>query len=91
MKLFKKRKYNIAVFGADGMLGYDVVKLLKTMQLTRSSKIGIVTAFGKDVDISKYSCLSDALSRYTYSDYIKYDIVVNCAAMVDSNKIEGDK
>ena len=91
MKLFKKRKYNIAIFGADGMLGHDVVKYFNGVQLQKNSCVGVVTAFGRDIDISKYSCLSNALSGYKYTDRIKYDIVVNCAAMTDVNKIENDK
>ena len=91
MKLFKKRKYNIAIFGADGMLGYDVVKYLNGMQLQKNSCVGVVTAFSRDVDISKYSCLSNALSGHKYCDRIKYDIAVNCVAMTDVNKIETDK
>ena len=54
MGLFNK-KYNIAVFGADGMLGYDVVKLLENMQLKKKSCIGVVTPFGKGIDISSFS------------------------------------
>jgi len=31
------------------------------------------------------------LGKFKYVDYVKYDIVVNCAAMTDVNKIENDK
>lgn len=91
MKLFKKRKYNIAVFGADGMLGYDVVKLLERLQLRKSSRIGIVKAYGKKIDISNFQQVYSLLEYSTHDDNIKYDIVVNCAAMTDVNKIENDK
>lgn len=85
------KKYNIAVFGADGMLGYDVVSHLKDLQFIKTSKIGAVKAFGKGIDIASYSNVDDALSRFKYSDNVKFDIVVNCAAMTDVNKIETDK
>ena len=91
MKLFKKRKYNIAVLGADGMLGYDVVNFLNKMQLKADSSVGIVKAFGKNADISKYAILDNIFDRYKYAGDIKYDVVVNCAAMTDVNKIETDK
>lgn len=85
------KKYNIAVFGADGMLGYDVVNLLNSLQLNSKSKIGIVKAFGKEIDISLFAPIYNKLSQFKHSDNIKYDIVVNCAAMTDVNKIETDK
>ena len=85
------KKYNIVVFGADGMLGYDVVNLLNSMQLNSKSKIGIVKAFGKEIDISSFASIYNILSWFKHSDNIKYDIVVNCAAMTDVNKIETDK
>ena len=87
------KKYNIAVFGADGMLGYDVVQLLNTLQLKQNSCVGIVKAFGKDsnVDISLFSDIYNRLDGFKYHGDIKYDIIVNCAAMTDVNKIENDK
>ena len=86
-----EKKYNVAVFGADGMLGYEVVNLLNSLQLKKSSHIGVVKAFGREADISKFSLICKELDQFTYNDHVKYDIVVNCAAMTDVNKIENDK
>lgn len=86
-----EKKYNIAVFGADGMLGYEVVNLLNSLQLKKTSRIGIVKAFGREVDISKFSLVYKELDQFTYNDHVKYDVLVNCAAMTNVNRIENDK
>ena len=63
------------------------------MQLKQNSCVGIVKAFGKDsnVDISLFSDVYNRLDGFKYHGDIKYDIIVNCAAMTDVNKIENDK
>ena len=43
MSIFGKRKLNILVLGADGMLGYDVYEHFKKQSTLEDSNVGIVT------------------------------------------------
>lgn len=85
-----KKKYNILVIGADGMLGYDLTKMLKEQQQDKNSKIGIVVALGDEFDMTDYSQLSKYFVKTSSSHPIKYDYVINCAALTDTYKIEHD-
>ena len=89
--MFGKKKNNIIVLGADGMLGHDVAELLMREQKREQSCIGIVTALTHhDISIELPYSLSEIVSREYPNPPVKYDYVINCAAMTDTAKIEAD-
>lgn len=93
MNLFNlhSKKKNVIVLGADGMLGHDVVELLMNEQKKAWSCIGIVTPLtSKDIDIAEPFALCDYVYRNKIDPPVKYDYVINCAAMTDTKKIETD-
>lgn len=93
MNLFNlhSKKKNVIVFGADGMLGHDVVELLMDEQKKAQSCIGIVTPLtSKDIDIAEPFALSEHVCRNRIDPPVKYDYAINCAAMTDTKKIETD-
>lgn len=88
MKIFNK-KYNVIIIGADGMLGHDVLELMLAQQKLEKSCIGIVTPLTiKDIDITLPYALSDFINRNVVNPPIKYDYVINCAAITDTKMIE---
>ena len=91
MNLFSRKKKNVIVLGTDGMLGHDVVELLMDEQQKAQSCIGIVTPLtSKDIDIIEPFALSEHVCRNRINPPVKYDYVINCAAMTDTKKIETD-
>lgn len=85
---FKHSKKNIIVIGANGMLGYDVIKHLDNLRKNAASYVGEVLSLNeKQIDITQPYALFDILN----STSVKYDYVVNCAAMTDTSKIETDQ
>ena len=93
MSLFDlhRRKKNVIVLGANGMLGHDVADLLLKEQKREKSCIGIVAPLSsKELDITKQYALDDYVARLDSNPPIRYDYVVNCAAMTDTQKIEVD-
>ena len=93
MNLFNlhSKKKNVIVLGADGMLGHDVVELLMKEQKKEKSCIGIVAPFSsRELDITMPGALSEQVYRQRPNPPVKYDYVVNCAAMTDTKKIETD-
>ena len=43
MSILGKRKLNILVLGADGMLGYDVYEHFKKLSMMKDSNVNVVT------------------------------------------------
>ena len=85
------KKKNVIILGANGMLGHDVVELLIDEQKKAQSCIGIVTPLtSKDIDITEPFALSKHVCRNRTDPHVKYDYVINCAAMTDTKKIETD-
>ena len=85
------KKKNVIILGANGMLGHDVVELLINEQKKAQSCIGIVTPLtSKDIDITEPFALSEHVCRNRINPPVKYDYVINCAAMTDTKKIETD-
>ena len=87
MSILGKRKLNILVLGADGMLGYDVYEHFKKLSMMKDSNVGIVTGI----------TLADGLDftvRHELgvwmSDKIHYDVCINCIAYTDTWKAEHD-
>jgi len=74
---------NIVIFGASGMLGYDLVHHIKSLA---GHNIGLIsTPSSGEVDLSDrvnvQHCLSTMKSR-------GFDTVINCAAVTDVNGIQ---
>lgn len=85
------KKKNVIILGANGMLGHDVVELLIDEQKKAQSCIGIVTPLtSKDIDITEQFALNKYVCKNQIDPPIKYNYVINCAAMTDTKKIETD-
>ena len=87
MSIFGKRKLNILVLGADGMLGYDVYEHFKKLSMMKDSNVSVATGI----------TLADGLDftvRHELgvwmSDKIHYDVCINCIAYTDTWKAEHD-
>ena len=87
MSILGKRKLNILVLGADGMLGYDVYEHFKKLSMMKDSNVGVVTgitlADGLDFTVRH------ELGAWM-SDKIHYDVCINCIAYTDTWKAEHD-
>ena len=87
MSIFGKRKLNILVLGADGMLGYDVYEHFKKLSMMKDSNVGVVTgitlADGLDFTVRH------ELGAWM-SEKIHYDVCINCIAYTDTWKAEHD-
>ena len=87
MSIFGKRKLNILVLGADGMLGYDVYEHFKMLSMMKDSNVsvatGITLADGLDFTVRH------ELGAWM-SDKIHYDVCINCIAYTDTWKAEHD-
>ena len=87
MSIFGKKKLNILVLGADGMLGYDVYEHFKKLSMMKDSNVGVVTgitlADGLDFTVRH------ELGAWM-SDKIHYDVCINCIAYTDTWKAEHD-
>jgi len=84
--LFSKRRkrYNVLVIGGSGMLGFDLVKLLKSESLSENGIIGIVDApTSGELDASVYCNVSSYLRHKR-----KFDYIINCAAETDTKRCE---
>ena len=87
MSIFGKRKLNILVLGADGMLGYDVYEHFKKQSTLDDSNVGTVTgitlADGFDFTVRH------ELGAFM-TNKIHYDWCINCIAYTDTWKAEHD-
>lgn len=87
MSIFGKRKLNILVLGADGMLGYDVYEHFKKQSTLEDSNVGTVTgitlADGFDFTVRH------ELGAFM-TNKIHYDWCINCIAYTDTWKAEHD-
>ena len=87
MSIFGKRKLNILVLGADGMLGYDVYEHFKKLSMMKDSNVSVVTGItlANGLDFTVRHELSTWMS-----DKIHYDVCINCIAYTDTWKAEHD-
>ena len=85
---FRKKLYNVAVVGENGMLGKEVCSWLRYESRLASSCIGQVwTLSKKDVDFSQHT--NEALSYFCNNKVLNTpDVVINCAAYTDTTAIE---
>ena len=76
-----KKKLDILVLGSNGMLGHDVVNLLRQKAQDRGSIIGKVVSLDVNdgVDVSKRHALG-----MHFMDSIHYDYCINCVAYTDT-------
>lgn len=87
--MFRKKK-NVIVVGADSMLGHDLVEELRWLSCQQDSYIGVVLPLSHaQCDICGTS-LFEWLRRDVPKPPVKFDYVVNCAAVTDTKKIEED-
>lgn len=83
--MFLQKKMNILVLGSNGMLGYDVVEMLKKKSQAKNSNIGVV--IGLDVKDDIDVCKRHDLGNY-FMNSIHYDYCINCIAYTDTGKAE---
>lgn len=85
---FKKKLYNVAVIGENGMLGKEVCDWLRSESRLAHSCIGNVwTISKKDVDFSKPTW--ETLKYFCNKNVLNVpDVVINCAAYTDTKAIE---
>ena len=87
MSILGKRKLNILVLGADGMLGYDVYEHFKKLSMMKDSNVNVVTgitlADGFDFTVRH------ELGAFM-TNKIHYDWCINCIAYTDTWKAEHD-
>ena len=83
--MFLQKKMNILVLGSNGMLGYDVVEMLKKKSQAKDSNIGVV--IGLDVQDGIDVCKRHDLGNY-FMNSIHYDYCINCIAYTDTGKAE---
>lgn len=83
--MFSQKKMNILVLGSNGMLGYDVVEMLKKKSQSKDSNIGVV--IGLDVQDDIDVCKRHDLGNY-FMNSIHYDYCINCIAYTDTGKAE---
>ena len=87
MSILGKRKLNILVLGADGMLGYDVYEHFKKLSMMKDSNVNVVTgitlANGFDFTVRH------ELGAFM-TNKIHYDWCINCIAYTDTWKAEHD-
>lgn len=78
----KKKKYNVLIIGAKGMLGSDVYRLLINNSLDDNPSINTVCGLDiNDIDIANYVDLNYCL---THKLSFKPDYIINCAAFTDT-------
>ena len=87
MSIFVKRKLNILVLGADGMLGYDVYEHFKKLSMMKDSNVGVVTGITL-ADGFDFTVRHELGSFMT--NKIHYDWCINCIAYTDTWKAEHD-
>lgn len=76
-----RRKHDIAVIGADGMLGKEVVKLFEKQSGVKNSCVNRCIPFGRsDYQLGG----TDYADFYRMLDDGMVDIVINCAAFTDT-------
>ena len=81
MRNLFRRKHDIAVIGADGMLGKEVVKLLEKQSGVKQSCVNRCIPFGRrDYQLGG----TDYVDFYHMLDDGMIDIVINCAAFTDT-------
>ena len=83
--MFSQKKMNILVLGSNGMLGYDVVEMLRKKSQAKDSNIGVV--IGLDVQDGIDVCKRHDLGNY-FMNSIHYDYCINCIAYTDTGKAE---
>lgn len=86
MNIFNRRN-NILVLGSSGMLGHEVINVLKCMSLINGygNCIGKVsTVLHDDLDITQRHALENYINTYN----CKFDYVVNCAAYTNTRLAE---
>lgn len=79
------KKMNVLVLGSNGMLGHDVVEMLKRKSQLKSSRIGVV--IGLDIQDGIDVCKRHELGNY-FMNSIHYDYCINCIAYTDTGKAE---
>ena len=81
MRSLFRRKYDIAVIGADGMLGKEVVKLLEKQSGVKQSCVNRCIPFGRyDYQLGE---TNNTIFNSMLDDGM-IDIVINCAAFTDT-------
>lgn len=81
MRSLFRRKHDIAVIGADGMLGKEVVKLLQKQSGVKNSCVNRCIPFSR----SDYKLGGiDYVDFYRMLDNGMVDVVINCAAFTDT-------
>ena len=81
MRSLFRRKYDIAVIGADGMLGKEVVKLLEQQSGVKQSCVNRCIPFGRS-DYQLGETNNTVFNSMLEDGMI--DIVINCAAFTDT-------
>ena len=88
-KFFKNcnKRCNVLVIGGNGMLGFDLVNLLKDESTSTNGVINIVDApSSKKLDASYYCALNDYLM-----DCRGFDYIINCAGYTDTMGCEDER
>lgn len=86
MKIFGNKRKNVLVVGCNGMLGKELLSVLRENSSMRYGNIGIVNGIDcPDIDISDWTSVANV-----FGSSIRYDYVVNCAAITDTRRIEND-
>lgn len=87
----EKRKLNVLVVGDRGQLGSCLKQFLQEVSKQEESIFGdIIGADYPEVDISKPRSLEELVGKITHGLHSKIHVVVNCAAITDTTKIECD-
>ena len=79
-------KFNVLVLGSNGMLGTQLMDVLRKHSIDKRGYINIVHGLDyPEIDLGKRCALNSYLDNS-----IHYDYIINCSAITDTKAIEGN-